>query len=96
VTVFAARIAAMVRPHTMNSRAVIRRAEVDPGSPDRYRAGGSDWELRCQRWDLVSAPLDRQIEITARGCSIVPDQLVAREDWRGCTTGVGVALGREN
>jgi hypothetical protein len=62
VTVFAARIAAMVRPHT-----VIRRAEVDPGSPEGYHAGGSDWELRCQRRDLVSAPLDRQIEITARG-----------------------------
>jgi nucleoside-diphosphate-sugar epimerase len=58
----AARIAAVVRPDT-----VISRHEVDARDPDRYHSDGQDWELRCQRWDLVSAPLDRQIEITARG-----------------------------
>ncbi|WP_255313744.1 NAD-dependent epimerase/dehydratase family protein [Mycobacterium malmoense] len=58
----AARIAAVVRPD-----AVITRDEVDPRDPDRYHSDGLDWERRCQRWDLVSAPLERQIEITARG-----------------------------
>jgi len=58
----AARIAAVVRPD-----AVITRDELDPRDPDRYHSDGQDWERRCQRWDLASAPLDRQIEITARG-----------------------------
>ncbi|MDH6247879.1 NAD-dependent epimerase/dehydratase family protein [Mycobacterium sp. OTB74] len=58
----AARIVAVVRPD-----AVISRGEVDPGDPDRYHSDGQDWERRCQRWDLTSAPLERQIEITARG-----------------------------
>jgi nucleoside-diphosphate-sugar epimerase len=58
----AARIAAVVRPD-----AVISRDEVDPDSPDRYHSDGRDWERRCHRWDLASAPLDHQIEITARG-----------------------------
>jgi nucleoside-diphosphate-sugar epimerase len=58
----AARIAAVVRPD-----AVISRGEMDPRDPDRYHSDGQDWERRCQRWDLASAPLDRQIEITARG-----------------------------
>ena len=58
----AARIAAVVRPD-----AVITRGEVDPRDPDRYHSDGHDWEKRCQNWGLASAPLDRQIEITARG-----------------------------
>ena len=58
----AARIAAVVRPD-----AVISRDEVDTRDPDRYHSDGQDWERRCQRWDLASAPLDRQIEITASG-----------------------------
>ena len=58
----AARIAAVVRPD-----AVISREDVDPRDPDRYHSDGQDWERRCQRWDLASASLDRQIEITARG-----------------------------
>jgi nucleoside-diphosphate-sugar epimerase len=58
----AARIAAVVRPD-----AVISRGEMDPRDPDRYHSDGQDWERRCQRWNLASAPLDRQIEITARG-----------------------------
>jgi nucleoside-diphosphate-sugar epimerase len=58
----AARIAAVVRPD-----AVISRDEVDTRDPDRYHSDGQDWERRCQRWDLASASLDRQIEITARG-----------------------------
>ncbi len=58
----AARIAAVVRPN-----AVISRDEVNPRNPDRYHSDGQDWERRCQRWDLASAPLDHQIEITARG-----------------------------
>lgn len=58
----AARITTLVRPGT-----VITRDQVDPRDPDRYHSDGQDWERRCQRWGLVSAPLDRQIEITARG-----------------------------
>ncbi len=58
----AARIAAVVRPD-----AVISRDEVDPSEPDNYHSDGHDWEMRCQRWDLASASLSRQIEITARG-----------------------------
>lgn len=58
----AARVAAVVRPD-----AVISRDEVDPLDPDRYHSDGQDWERRCRRWDLASLPLDRQIEITARG-----------------------------
>lgn len=58
----AARVAAVVRPD-----AIISRDEVDPRYPDRYHSDGQEWERRCQRWDLVSVPLDRQIEITARG-----------------------------
>jgi hypothetical protein len=58
----AARIAAVVRPD-----AVITRGEVDPRDPDRYHSDGQDWDTRCQSWALASAPLDRQIEITARG-----------------------------
>ncbi|WP_232022036.1 NAD-dependent epimerase/dehydratase family protein [Mycobacterium basiliense] len=58
----AAHIASVVRPD-----ALISRDEVDPRDPDRYHSDGRDWQLRCQRWELASAPLDRQIEITARG-----------------------------
>jgi nucleoside-diphosphate-sugar epimerase len=58
----AARIAAVVRPD-----AVISRDEVDLGDPDRYHSDGQDWKRRRQRWDLASASLDWQIEITARG-----------------------------
>jgi nucleoside-diphosphate-sugar epimerase len=58
----AARIAAVVRPD-----AVITRDEVDPRDPDRYHSDGRDWETRCQKWGLTSAPLEQQIEITARG-----------------------------
>ncbi|MCV7074719.1 NAD-dependent epimerase/dehydratase family protein [Mycobacterium szulgai] len=58
----AARVAAVVRPD-----AVITRGEVDPRDADRYHSDGQDWETRCQRWGLASVPLDRQIEITARG-----------------------------
>ncbi|MBY0440525.1 MAG: NAD(P)-dependent oxidoreductase [Mycobacteriaceae bacterium] len=58
----AGRIAAVARPD-----AVIRRADVDPGDPDRYHSDGQDWERRCHRWGLVSTPLERQIDITARG-----------------------------
>ncbi len=58
----AARIVAVVRPD-----AVITRGEVDPRDPDRYHSDGQDWEKRCGSWGLASAPLDHQIEITARG-----------------------------
>ena len=58
----AARIAAVVRPD-----AVISRDEADPREPDNYHSDGQDWEKRCQRWDLASASLGCQIEITARG-----------------------------
>jgi len=58
----AARVTQVVRPDAM-----ISRDEVDPSEPDRYHSDGQDWERRCQRWGLASAPLDRQIEITARG-----------------------------
>ena len=58
----AARVAAVVCPD-----AVITRGEVDPRDPDRYHSDGQDWDRRCQSWGLASAPLDRQIEITARG-----------------------------
>jgi nucleoside-diphosphate-sugar epimerase len=58
----AARIAAVVRPE-----ATISRDDVDPRDPDRYHSDGLDWEQRCRTWGLASAPLDRQIEITARG-----------------------------
>ena len=56
------RVAAVVRPD-----AVITRAEADPRDPDRYHSDGQDWEKRCENWELVSEPLDRQIEITAAG-----------------------------
>jgi nucleoside-diphosphate-sugar epimerase len=62
VAELASRIAAVVRPN-----AVISRDEVDPRNPDRYHSDGRDWEKRCHRWDFASTPLDRQIEITARG-----------------------------
>jgi nucleoside-diphosphate-sugar epimerase len=58
----AARVAQAVRPD-----AAISRGEVDPSHPDRYHSDGEDWERRCQRWDFTSAPLDKQIEITAGG-----------------------------
>ena len=58
----AARTAIVVNPD-----AVITRDDVDPRGPDRYHSDGQDWERRCRSWDLASAPLDRQIEITARG-----------------------------
>jgi nucleoside-diphosphate-sugar epimerase len=58
----AARIAAVVRPD-----AVISRNEIDPREPNHYHSDGQDWEKRCQRWDLASASLGCQIEITARG-----------------------------
>lgn len=58
----AARVAAVVRPD-----AVISRGEVDPSDPDRYHSDGQDWQGRCRSWELASASLDRQIEITARG-----------------------------
>jgi nucleoside-diphosphate-sugar epimerase len=58
----ATRIAAIVNPD-----AVVTRDEVDPRDSDRYHSDGEGWERRCKKWDLASAPLDRQIEITARG-----------------------------
>lgn len=58
----AARVAQVVRPD-----AVISRDEVDPRDPDRYHSDGQDWQRCCERWGLESLPLDRQIEITARG-----------------------------
>ncbi len=58
----AARVAAVVCPD-----AAITRGEVDPRDPDRYHSDGRDWDRRCQKWGLASEPLDRQIEITARG-----------------------------
>ena len=58
----AARVAAVIRPD-----AVISRGDVDPRDADWYHSDGQDWQRRCQRWDLASEPLDRQIEITARG-----------------------------
>lgn len=58
----AARIATVVNP-----AAVITRDEVDPRHADQYHSDGQDWQRRCQRWDLASAPLERQIDITARG-----------------------------
>jgi hypothetical protein len=58
----AALIAAVVNPD-----AVTTRDHVDPRDPDRYHSDGQDWERRCRSWDLASAPIDRQIEITARG-----------------------------
>jgi len=58
----ASRVTQVVRPD-----ALISRDEVDPRDPDRYHSDGQDWETRCRRWDLASAPLERQIEITARG-----------------------------
>ncbi|MHA7721910.1 NAD-dependent epimerase/dehydratase family protein [Mycobacterium sp. ML4] len=58
----AARIVAVVNPG-----AVITRDEVDPNDPDRYHSDSQDWDKRCASWDFASAPLDRQIEITARG-----------------------------
>ncbi len=58
----AARVAAVVRPNT-----AISRGEVDPRKPDQYHSDGLDWEERCHRWGLASAPLNHQIEVTARG-----------------------------
>jgi nucleoside-diphosphate-sugar epimerase len=58
----AVRIVAVVRPD-----AVVSRESIDPRDPDRYHSDGQDWERRCQKWDLASASLDRQIEMTARG-----------------------------
>ncbi|OBJ55173.1 NAD-dependent epimerase/dehydratase family protein [Mycobacterium asiaticum] len=55
------RIAAVVNPD-----AVITRGEVDPRSPDRYHSDGLDWEAHCAKWHFASAPLDRQIELTAQ------------------------------
>ena len=58
----AARIATVLNPD-----AVITRDGVDPRDTNRYHSDGQDWERRCRSWDLASEPLDRQIEITARG-----------------------------
>jgi len=58
----ATRITSVVRPD-----AVITRDQVDRRDPDRYHSDGRDWERRCRRWGLTSAPLERQIELTARG-----------------------------
>jgi nucleoside-diphosphate-sugar epimerase len=58
----AARIATVVRPD-----AVISRGQVDPSDPDWYHSDGQDWDRRCRRWGLTSAPLERQIELTASG-----------------------------
>jgi nucleoside-diphosphate-sugar epimerase len=58
----AARIVAVINPH-----AVITRDHVDPHGPDLYHSDGQDWEKHCLGLDFASAPLDRQIEITARG-----------------------------
>lgn len=60
----AARIAEVVRPD-----AVITRGEVDLSDPDRYHSDGQDWEARCRRWGFTGAPVERQIEITAKGVS---------------------------
>jgi nucleoside-diphosphate-sugar epimerase len=59
----AARVTAVVRADAVISRDVVEAGESD----DRYHSDGQDWEQRCQSWDLASAPLNRQIEITARG-----------------------------
>jgi nucleoside-diphosphate-sugar epimerase len=77
----AARIAAMVRPD-----AVISRDEVDPRDPDRAHSDGQDWDRRCHRWDFAIAPLNRQIEITARGVLGRRPQDLLAEDAAG---GVG-------
>lgn len=58
----AERVAAVVRPD-----AVITRGELDSRQPDRYHSDGRTWDRLCRKWGLASAPLDRQIEITARG-----------------------------
>lgn len=58
----AARIVSVVNPG-----AAITRDEVNPSDPDRYHSDGQDWDKRCVSWDFPSTPLDRQIEITARG-----------------------------
>jgi nucleoside-diphosphate-sugar epimerase len=58
----ASRVVRVVHPD-----ALIGRGEVDARDPDRYHSDGQDWDRRCQRWGLASTPLDRQIEITARG-----------------------------
>jgi hypothetical protein len=47
--------------------AEITRGEIDPRVPDQYHSDGVDWEHRCRTWGLASAPLEQQIEITARG-----------------------------
>lgn len=62
VAELATRIAAVVNPEAM-----ITRGEVDPGDPDQYHSDGTDWERRCSSWGFASAPLDAQIELTARG-----------------------------
>lgn len=59
------RIAAVVNPE-----AVITRADIEPLQPDRYHSDGSDWAERCRHLEFVSAPLEEQIEITARGVLI--------------------------
>lgn len=58
----AKRIAAAVRPD-----AVISRNGIVGGDPDNYHSDGQVWEILCARWNLASAPLNRQIAITARG-----------------------------
>jgi len=58
----AARVASVVR-----ADAEITRDDVDPRGPDQYHSDGVDWEHRCRTWGLASAPLEQQIEITARG-----------------------------
>jgi nucleoside-diphosphate-sugar epimerase len=58
----AERIAAVLCPDV-----VISRDEVNADQSDNYHSDGQDWEKRCQKWNLASAPLDRQIEMTARG-----------------------------
>jgi hypothetical protein len=58
----APRIASVVHPD-----AVISREEINPHDADHYHSDGQDSERRCRTWDLASAPLACQIEVSARG-----------------------------
>lgn len=58
----AKRIVRAVRPNAM-----ITRDPVDPRNPDHYHSDGREWESYSAAWGLAGEPLDRQIEITARG-----------------------------
>lgn len=58
----AARITKIVRPD-----AVVTRDAIDLRSADHYHSDGEDWEMRCRRWNLATASLERQITISARG-----------------------------